>query len=376
MVIGVPRELEDDENRVPLDPQSAGKLTDLGAKLRIETGMGLPSGFRDEDYSSADVVDDRHSLLASSDIVLRLGKPPVEEVPLLKKGCIHISFLDPFRSRDVVEALAQSGHAAICMEMIPRTTLAQKYDALSSQASLAGYVAVVLAAEKLDKVFPMMMTPAGTISPSRVFIIGAGVAGLQAIATAKRLGARVEAFDTRPAVSEQVRSLGARFVEVDLGETGETTGGYARSLTEEQLARQRDAMASRCIQSDVVITTAQVFGRKAPVIINRDIIDSMKAGSIVVDMAVETGGNVEGSELGREVDIGGVSIIGYPNLAGRVPVHASQVYASNVTGLIADFWDKDTASLVLDEEDEIIKGCLITRDGEIVNGSLREAYGI
>jgi NAD(P) transhydrogenase subunit alpha len=186
----------------------------------------------------------------------------------------------------------------------------------------------------------------------------------------------VEAFDTRPAVAEQVRSLGARFVEVDLGETGETSGGYARSLTEEQLAKQRQAMANRCIQSDVVITTAQVFGRRAPVIVTRDIVEAMKPGSIVVDMAVESGGNVEGSELGREVDVGGVRIIGHPNLAGRVPVHASQVYASNVTGLIADNWNSDTDSMILDEEDEIIQGCLITRDGEIVNSSLREAYGI
>ena len=234
-------------------------------------------------------------------MVLRRHKPAPDEIRRLKDGSIHVSYLDPFHEKQLVQALAEHGVSALSMEMIPRTTLAQKMDALSSQASLAGYAAVVLAAERLTRIFPMMMTPAGTIQPARVFIIGAGVAGLQAIATARRLGARVEAFDTRPAVEEQVRSLGARFVEVDLGETGQTKDGYARELTPQQLQKQRDAMAKVCAQSDVVITTAQVFGRKAPLIVTREMIDGMKPGSIDVDMAVESGGNVEGSLRGDEI---------------------------------------------------------------------------
>ena len=261
------------------------------------------------------------------------------------------------------------------MEMIPRSTIAQKFDAMSSQANLAGYVAVLMAAEKLNKIFPMMTTPAGTISPSRVFIIGAGVAGLQAIATARRLGARVEAFDTRPVVEEQVKSLGARFVKVDLGETGETKDGYSKELTSEQLEKQREVMAKQCSLSDVVITTAQVFGRKAPTILTEDMVEGMKPGSIVVDMAVESGGNVECSRIDEEVDVNGVCVLGYSRLASRVPVHASQVYSNNLTSFIEHFWDSENKTLKLDPGDEIVQGCLITRGGEICNTLLKERYG-
>jgi len=260
------------------------------------------------------------------------------------------------------------------MEMIPRTTRAQKMDALSSQASLAGYVAVVHAADRLRKILPMMMTPAGTISPSRVFVIGAGVAGLQAIATAKRLGARVDAFDTRPVVEEQVRSLGAKFLKVDLGVTGETSQGYAKELTPEQQQRQRSAMAAVCAQSDIVITTAQLFGKRAPLILTRDMLLRMKPGSVVVDLAVETGGNVEGSVIGNEVDVNGVTIIGLANLPGRVAVHASQMYSSNVGGFLEEFWNKDAKTFSLDRDDEIIRGCLVTHGGEIVNDTINAAY--
>ncbi|MBA7534664.1 NAD(P) transhydrogenase subunit alpha part 1 [subsurface metagenome] len=257
------------------------------------------------------------------------------------------------------------------MELIPRTTLAQKMDALSSQASLAGYVAVILAAERLDKIFPMMMTPSGTIAPTKVFIIGAGVAGLQAIATAKRLGARVEAFDTRPAVEEQVQSLGGKFIKIDLGETGQTKDGYAKALSDEQLAKQRDVMARHCAQSDVVITTAQVFGKKAPIIITKDMVEGMKSGSLIIDLAVETGGNVEGSKLGEEVENNGVRIIGLENLPGRVPIHATQMYSSNLAGLIGAFWEDESKSFKLDLEDEIIKGCLVTHQGEIFSEMMK-----
>jgi NAD(P) transhydrogenase subunit alpha len=258
------------------------------------------------------------------------------------------------------------------MEMIPRSTIAQKMDALSSQANLAGYVTVILAAERLNKILPMMMTPSGTITPSRVFVIGAGVAGLQAIATAKRLGARVEAFDTRPVVEEQVQSLGAKFIKIDLGETGQTKDGYAKALTPEQIEKQRQGMAKVCANSDIVITTAQLFGRKAPVIITKDMVAQMKPGSVIVDMAVESGGNVEGSKIDEEVKVNGVLIIGLGNLPGRVAVHASQMYSSNLTNLIESYWDGEKKTFNLNLEDETIQGCLITHHGEIVNAAIKK----
>lgn len=376
MKIFIPKETHSGEKRIPMVPIDVQKLVKRGAEIYVESGMGLPSGHSDEAYTKVEarITTERKDMLSQADMVLRLRKPPLEEVVLLKKGCIHISHLDPFNEYQLIKKMADQGVSSICIEMIPRTTLAQKMDALSSQASLGGYVAVILAAERLDKLFPMMMTPAGTISPSRVFIIGAGVAGLQAIATAKRLGARVEAFDTRPVVKEQVQSLGAKFIEVDLGETGQTKDGYAKALTEEQLARQREAMAKHCAQADVVITTAQVFGKKAPLIVTREMVAGMKPGSIIVDMAVETGGNVAGSVLGEEVDINGVKIIGLPNLPGHVPAHASQMYSANLTNMIEHFWNNESKTFHLNLKDEIIQGCLITHENEIRNEMLKKHY--
>lgn len=376
MKIGVPKEIFPEEKRVPLIPSGVEKLVSLGAEVQVEKGMGATVHFADEDYeeAGASVTADRKALLGSSDLILRLRKPPLEEVSSLKKGAVHVSFLDPFNERKLVDLLASAGVSAISMEMIPRTTRAQKMDALSSQANLAGYVAVILAAERLDRILPMMTTPAGTIAPARVFVIGAGVAGLQAIATAKRLGARVEAFDTRPVVEEQVRSLGARFVKVDLGETGQTREGYAKELTEEQLKKQRQAMAKVCGQSDIVVTTAQLFGRKAPVIVTEEMISGMRGGSVIVDLAAESGGNVVGSRAGEEVEVHGVRILGLGNLPGRVAVNASLVYNNNLVGMISEFWDKEKKELVLDPEDEIIKGCLITHDGEVCNEMLLAFY--
>jgi NAD(P) transhydrogenase subunit alpha len=374
MLIFVPKENRDAERRVPLTPAIAKRLVGLGASVEIEPGMGIAAGYADAAFTSAGatVSSNRGDSLSSADMVLRLNKPPAGDVKALKKGCVHISYLDPFNETDLVLSLAAAGVSAISMEMIPRTTLAQKMDALSSQASLAGYVAVILAAARLNRIFPMMMTPAGTLDPARVFVIGAGVAGLQAIATAKRLGARVEAFDTRPVVEEQIKSLGARFVKIDIGETGQTKDGYAKALTEEQLKKQRDGMAKHCADADVVITTAQVFGRKAPQILTADMVRRMKPGSVVVDMAAETGGNVEGSKLDQEIDMHGVKVIGFGNLSGRVPVHASQMYASNAGNLIEHFLDKAGKQFRLDREDEIIKGCLVTHAGEIVNDTLKK----
>ena len=372
-----PKEGKEGESRIPLVPAVAAKFVALGAEVTIETGLGASVKIEDSAYEKVGckITADRKNALATADIVLRLSPPPDDEITATKKGCIHISYLDPFFNLDRVKQLAEAGTSAICMEMIPRTTIAQKMDALSSQANLAGYVAVLQAVNRLDKIAPMMMTPAGTLAPAKVFIIGAGVAGLQAIATAKRLGARVEAFDTRPVVEEQVASLGAKFLKIDLGETGQTDGGYAKELTPEQLEIQRQAMAKACAQADIVITTAQLFGRKAPVLIKRDVIEGMQPGSVIVDMAAETGGNVEGSKPGEEVEQDGVIIIGARNLAGCVPLDASQMYASNLYNFIEHFWDKEANTFTLKREDEIIAGSLLTHDGAIVNETIKEKAG-
>lgn len=373
MLIGIPKETFPSETRVAIIPSSVDRLVKKGAQIAIENGLGTSIRASDEEYRKVGAqVSDRRTVLTTSDIILRVRKPSSEEIPFLKKGSIHISFLDPFNEPQIIEAFAKNNISAISMEMIPRTTLAQKMDALSSQANLAGYVAVILATERLDRILPMMMTPAGTIAPSRVFVIGAGVAGLQAIATAKRLGARVEAFDTRPVVEEQVKSLGAKFIKIDLGETGQTKDGYAKALTPEQIAKQRQEMTKICANSDIIITTAQLFGRKAPIIITQDMVRQMKPGTVVVDLAVESGGNVEGSKLNEEVVMNGVRIIGLGNLPGRVAVHASQMYSSNLVNLIESYWDKDQKTFKLNLEDEIIKECLITHQGKIVNPQLKK----
>ncbi|WP_372370905.1 Re/Si-specific NAD(P)(+) transhydrogenase subunit alpha [Candidatus Uabimicrobium sp. HlEnr_7] len=367
MQISIPKETHPKEKRVPIIPATAEKLVKMGAKVVIESGMGSGSGYKDEDYKNvgAEVETDREKVLKEGDMVLRLRKPDISEIKLLKKGCIHVSYLDPFNELDLVKEFSKEGTNAICMELIPRSTIAQKMDALSSQANLAGYTAVIIAADHLDKIFPMMMTPSGTIKPSRVFIVGAGVAGLQAIATAKRLGARVDAFDTRPVVEEQVKSLGGKFLKIDLGDTGQTKDGYAKALTEEQLAMQREGMAKHCSLCDVVITTAQVFGRKAPVIITADMVKRMKPGSVIVDLAVETGGNVEGSKVDEVVDVDGVKIVGLGNLPGRVARNASQMYSQNLLNLIDEFWDKENKTFQLDMESEIMQGCLVTHNNEV-----------
>lgn len=375
MNIGIPKETYAGEKRVALIPASVLKLTKKGLSVTVEAGLGAPIRVTDDEYKQAGaIIAQRDALLTNSDITLRIRKPDSAEVPKLKKESIHISFLDPFNEKELINAFKNNSISAISMEMIPRTTIAQKMDALSSQANLAGYVTVVLAAERLDKILPMMMTPAGTITPGHVFVIGAGVAGLQAIATAKRLGARVEAFDTRPVVEEQVQSLGAKFVKIDLGDTGQTKDGYAKALTEQQIKLQREGMAKVCAKSDIVITTAQLFGRKAPIIITKEMVAQMKPGSIIVDMAVESGGNVEGSKADEEVEINGVKIIGLGNLPGHVAVHASQMYSSNITSLIETFWDSEKKIFNLDLQNDLIKGCLITHKGEIVNQTIRSHY--
>jgi len=374
MQIGIPKETHPGENRVPIIPDTVKKLCHLGAEVLIEGGLGLGSGFRDKEYTEAgaNISPDRTALFSNSDILLRLRKPDLSEVALMKSGCIHISYLDPFNEQELVQALKERGVTSLSMEMIPRSTRSQKMDALSSQANLAGYVMVLQAAAHLPRIFPMMMTPAGTLKPAKVFVIGAGVAGLQAIATAKRLGAKVTAFDTRPVVAEQVKSLGANFLDIDLGETGQTVDGYAKELTAEQIQIQREAQKAVIAESDVLITTAQVFGRKPPVIVTRDMVEGMQTGSVVVDMAAETGGNVEGSVPNETVLINGVTVVGKGNLPNEVSRDASQMYSSNLFNLIEDNWDKTSSTFNINFEHDILPGCIITHGGEVTNETIKE----
>ena len=373
MQIFFPKE-EGSETRTTILPEVAKKFVDLGIDVVVETQIGSKTFNSDEMYSlvGAKISSDRSVSNAEADIVCRINKPNKEEVASLKKGSIHISFLDPFNESELVNEFASSQITAISMELVPRITRAQKMDALSSQANLGGYSAVIEASKTLLKSFPMMMTAAGTISPSRVFVIGVGVAGLQAIATAKRLGARVDAFDTRPIVEEQVQSLGAKFAKIDIGETEETDQGYAKELTPDQIALQQEGMKKICGQSDVVITTAQVFGRPAPRIVSREMVEAMKPGSVIVDMAVATGGNVEGSIVDEHVVHDGVTIIGMSNLPGSAAINASQMYGNNLFNMIEEYWNSENKTFNFDLTDEILKGCVVTHQGEIVNEMVKD----
>ncbi len=357
------------ENRLALFPPSIKKLVNLGIEVLIPQDYGIGLELKDSVFQEAGAKTYASEKEASEigDFFVRVGAPNLEEISMLKPGSIHASFMDPFSNPKVLEDFNSNNISSVSFEMIPRTTLAQKMDFLSSQANLAGYVAVIKSADILNKIFPMMMTAAGTVTPAKVFIIGAGVAGLQAIATAKRLGAKVEAFDTRPIVEEQVQSLGAKFVKLDLGDTGQTDGGYAKELTKEQMEMQQEMMAKCCEQSDVVITTAQLFGRPAPRIVTDDMIQRMQSGSVIIDLAAETGGNVEGASAGETKIIHGVSVVGARNFPGQVPHVASQLFGNNVLNFIESYFDKETKKFNLKLDDEIIKGCLMTHNGSIVN---------
>ena len=376
MQIGVVKETWPGEVRTSMVPANVAKLVKTGFSIVIEKNAGEASGFADTAYEDAGarVESDRGAILGSSQVLLGVRKFELAELDSIKKDTVCISFLDPYNEKQLVEAMATAGLTAISMEMVPRSTRAQKMDALSSQANLAGYVTVIQAASYSPKILPMMMTPAGTIAPARVFVIGAGVAGLQAIATAKRLGAKVEAFDTRPVVAEQVRSLGGKFVEIDLGDVGQTEQGYAKELTAEQLELQKEGQKKVIAESDIVITTAQLFGRAAPVLVTKDMIEGMRPGSVIVDMAVESGGNVEGSVAGEVVEVNGVKIVGQSNLPGEVANNASQMYSNNLTNLLQEFWNEESGALELDPEDDIVMSCVITRSGKVVNEALQSIY--
>jgi len=363
------------EKRISITPDFLKKYIANGLQVSIEKSMGEHLGFLDDNFKElgAEIVERKRGFL-EADIICSVNKLNEEDLTEIKENSLIVSFLDPFNDHELVENLRVKKISSISMELIPRTTRAQKMDALSSQANLGGYAAVLIASNILSKSFPMMMTAAGTISPSKVFVVGVGVAGLQAIATAKRLGAKVEAFDTRPVVEEQVKSLGARFVKIDIGETEETAQGYAKELSAEQINLQRAGMKKVCSSSDVIITTAQVFGRKAPVIITSDMIEDMQPGSVIVDMAVGTGGNVEGSVPDENLELNGITIVGNTNLPGEVAIHASQVYSANIFNLIDEFWDQKNSILEITTSDEILSGCLVTHKGEFVNSMVKERY--
>ncbi len=371
MKVGTPRETAPDERRVALVPDTATRLAAAALEVNVESGAGSAAYITDDAYqqAGAKIVKSAATLLGEADAVLKVQAPSAAEVDLLKKGGVLISFLQPATQGDTVRALAKRGVTSFSLELVPRISRAQSMDALSSQASAAGYKAVLIAAGRLGKFFPMMMTAAGTIPPARVLVMGAGVAGLQAIATARRLGAVVSAYDVRPAVKEEVQSLGATFIELAL-ETQEGEGGYAKEQSEEFLRKQRDLIGEHVAKSDVVITTAAVPGRRAPLLVTGEMVRGMRPGSVIVDLAAETGGNVELTKAGTDVEVGGVTIIGTRNVPSTIPLHASQLYARNVANLLLHLV-KDGA-IVLDFDDEITKGSCVTHDGEIVNERARQ----
>jgi H+-translocating NAD(P) transhydrogenase subunit alpha len=364
--VATPKERTQEEHRVALVPDTATKLVAAKLEVSVEAGAGAGAFIGDDAYrqAGATVLADEAGLLKDADVVLKVQAPAPAELELLKKGAVLISFLQPATQGDTVKALAARGVTAFSLELLPRISRAQSMDALSSQASAAGYKAVLMAAERLTKFFPMMMTAAGTIAPSRVLVMGAGVAGLQAIATARRLGAVVSAYDVRPAVKEEVQSLGATFIELAL-ETQEGEGGYAREQSEEFLRKQRELIGEHIAKSDVVITTAAVPGRRAPLLVTADMVKGMRPGAVIVDLAAETGGNVELTQPGKEIDVNGVTIIGTRNVPSTMPLTTSQLYARNVANLLLHLV-KDGA-IELDFSDEITKGACVTHGGEIVN---------
>ena len=372
MVIAIPKEILHGERRVAMVPDTVSKLIKKGFTVNVEKEAGLKAGFTDEQYSEAGatIISSLEELYSTADIVLKVQRPMPHpsagkhELELLKKNTLLIALLYSLHYPQLAKQCAEAGINVISMDAIPRTTLAQKMDALSSQANLAGYKSVIMAANELGKIFPLMMTAAGTIQPARVVIMGAGVAGLQALGTAKRLGAIVEVSDIRPAVKEEVESLGGRFIEVETDENMEDEGGYAKEASEEFLKKQKELIFKHVTNADIVITTALVPGRKAPVLVTEEMIKNMRPGSVVLDMAVEFGGNCEISELGKTVKKHDVTIIGEPNLPSLVATNASQVYSKNILALL-DYIIKDN-ELKLDTDDEIVKGALIVYNGKVI----------
>jgi NAD(P) transhydrogenase subunit alpha len=375
MRIAVPREKQPGEARVALTPESVKKLVAAGAEVGIETGAGVHAGFPDADYQTAGAsVMGRSDLLPAADVLACVNRPEPDDFASLKPNTVVIGFLKPLDEPAALEPVISRKLTAFAVELVPRTTRAQSMDALSSMATVAGYKAVLIAAARLPRMFPMLMTAAGTVPPAKVLVLGAGVAGLQAIATARRLGAVVEAYDVRAAAGQDVKSLGAKFLEVDLGgiET-QDAGGYAKELSPEALQRGRDMVAKRAAISDVVITTAQVPGRKAPLMLTEEAVNSMHPGSVVVDLAASTGGNVALTRPGEDVDHNGIIILGPLNLPATVPGTASQLYSRNVTSFMALINDK--GNLKIDMNDDILKGSCVAFEGGNVHPKVAAALG-
>jgi len=374
--IAVPKEVFDGETRVALIPSMVPMLIRDGHEVLVQEGAGLAASIDDDQYAQAGakLISDASSLYSEADVVVKVRPPEVSEVDLMPEGSTYIGFLAPLDSLDIVQKMAGRRITCFSMEYVPRITRAQSMDALSSMATVAGYKSVLLATERLGKMFPLLMTAAGTVPPAVVLVLGAGVAGLQAIATAKRLGANVEAFDPRPAVKEQVQSLGASFVEMEMPEDAETAGGYAKELSPEFIKKEMEAIAGRLPKVHLVITTAQVFGKRAPVLITGEMVKLMKPGSVIVDLAAEQGGNCELTEPGKTIEKHRVTIIGTLNLPALIPIDASQMYSKNIVNLLRHLYPEGKSEQpVPDFDDEIAKGACIIRNGEIVNEMVKNA---
>ena len=372
MKVAVTAEVDAGEPRVAATPETVKRMIGLGAAVAVEPGAGVKSGILDADYSAAGATVTRDAL-NGADIVLKVRRPQASELSRFKRGAIVIAVMDPYGHEDALRGMAEAGVIAFAMELLPRITRAQTMDVLSSQANLAGYRAVIDAAAEYGRALPMMMTAAGTVPATKVFVMGAGVAGLQAIATARRLGAVVTATDVRPAVKEQVESLGAKFIAVEDEEfkAAETAGGYAKEMSKEYQAKQAALVAEHVKKQDIVITTALIPGRPAPRLISKDMVASMRPGSVIVDLAVERGGNVEGVKTDAVAEVGGVKIIGYGNVPGRLAATASSLYAKNLYAFLEVLIDKNTKTLAVNWDDDIVKATALTRDGAIVHPNFK-----
>ena len=384
MKIAIPKEVREGETRVAVSPDTVKKLAALGAEVWVQSGAGLASAVTDAAYgqAGAKIADGARATYAGADIVLKVARPMTaaegsDEIALIPEGATLIGMLQPLQHKAQAQAYAARRLTVFAMELLPRITRAQSMDVLSSQSNLAGYKAVLDAAANFGRILPMMMTAAGTIAPAKVLVLGAGVAGLQAIATARRMGAVVSAFDVRPAVKEQVESLGAKFVEVDSDEvkTAETAGGYAREMSEEDQRRQRQKIHDTVKTQDMIITTALIPGKPAPVLITEDMVKDMKPGSVIVDLAVEAGGNCPLSEYGKIVVKHGVTLVGHANVPGRVATDASALYARNLLNFLTPLIDREAKTLKIDWNDEIVMGTLLTRDGKVVHPALVDGAG-
>jgi NAD(P) transhydrogenase subunit alpha len=370
LTIGIPKETADRETRVAMTPTIAKQLISKGFKINLESGAGDLSNFSDKDYETVGVKVEKREAVFKSQIVAKINPPNKEEVTIMEKSAVLISLLFAHSNTELIKQLAKQKVSAFSLDAIPRTSLAQSMDVLSSQANLAGYKAVILGGAEMGKIFPMLMTSAGTIKPSSVVIFGAGVAGLQAIATAKRLGANVWVSDIRPETKEQVQSLGGKFIEVEADSSIKTEGGYVKGVSDEFLKKQQDAVTEKVVNADLIITTALIPGKKAPMLIPDEMLAKMKAGSVIVDMAVSQGGNCASSELNKVVEKNGVKIVGEGNLPGTLPINASELLAKNIQNFIQHLTDEGKFNW--DTDDEITAGSLIVKDGDVFQDSLKE----